>query len=83
MWLSDAFRSWNIEDRLPAIGVPVLLVQGTADQYGTLAQIDAIEAGVTGRCERLVVDGAGHSPQLDARDEVVAAAAAFVRTLSA
>ena len=78
VWLSDAFRAWNIEDRLPAVTAPVLLVQGTDDQYGTLAQLDAIDAAVRGGCERLVLDGAGHSPHLDARDEVVAAIARVV-----
>ena len=29
---------------------PTLLIQGEHDQYGTLAQIDAIERGVQGRC---------------------------------
>jgi pimeloyl-ACP methyl ester carboxylesterase len=82
VWLSEEFRSWNIEDRLPGVEVPTLLVQGTADQYGTLAQLDAIEAGVRGPVERRVVDGAGHSPHLDARDQVVAAVAEFVTSAS-
>jgi pimeloyl-ACP methyl ester carboxylesterase len=62
--------------------VPILLVQGTADDYGTLAQLDAIERGVPGRCERLVLDGAGHAPHLDARAEVVAAIAEFAASIS-
>jgi pimeloyl-ACP methyl ester carboxylesterase len=78
VWLSEPFRSWNIEDRLPGVDAPTLLVQGTADQYGTLAQLDAIERRVRGRVRRLVVDGAGHSPHLDACDDVVAAIAEFV-----
>jgi pimeloyl-ACP methyl ester carboxylesterase len=78
VWLSESFRRWNIEDRLPAIDVPLLLVQGTADEYGTLAQIDAIECAVAGPCERLVLEGAGHSPHLDARDDVVKRIADFV-----
>ena len=82
VWLSPPFRRWNIEDRLPAIGSPALLVQGTGDDYGTLAQLDAIERSVRGRCERLVVDGAGHAPHLDARVEVVRAIAAFVSSIS-
>lgn len=82
VWLSAGFRDWNIEDRLPGITAPVLLVQGTEDDYGTLAQLEAIERGVAGRCEWLVVDDAGHSPHLDARREVVAAIAAFVGALS-
>ncbi len=77
VWLSDDFRAWNIEDRLAGIMAPVLLVQGTDDQYGTMAQLDAIAAGVGGDAEQLRVAGAGHAPHLDARDEVVAAVAAF------
>jgi pimeloyl-ACP methyl ester carboxylesterase len=79
VWLSEDFRRWNIEERLPGIEVPVLLVQGTADDYGTMAQLDAIERGVRGPCSRLVLDGAGHAPHLDARADVVAALADFVQ----
>lgn len=82
VWLSPPFRHWNIEDRLPNVDAPILMVQGTADDYGTLAQLDAIERGVRGRCERLVIDGAGHAPHLDARDEVEAAIAAFAAPIS-
>lgn len=78
VWASEAFHSWNIEDRLSAISAPVLLAQGTDDQYGTLAQLDAIEAGVSGRCERLVIDGAGHAPQLEQRAIVVDGIGRFV-----
>ncbi len=78
VWLSDEFRDWDITDRLGAIRAPLLLIQGTDDQYGTFAQLDAIAAGVRGPVEQVRVDGAGHAPHLDARDEVVAAIAAFV-----
>jgi pimeloyl-ACP methyl ester carboxylesterase len=78
VWLSDGFRSWNIEEYLPAIDVPVLLVQGTADEYGTERQLDAIEACVAGPVRRLLVDGAGHSPHLSHPDAVAAAVAGFI-----
>ena len=78
VWLSDEFRSWDITDRLPAITEPVLVIQGAADAYGTLRQLDLIEAGVSGPFERLVVDGVGHAPHLEAPDTVLAAIADFV-----
>jgi pimeloyl-ACP methyl ester carboxylesterase len=81
VWLSPPFLDWTIEERLPAITAPVLLVQGTDDDYGTFAQLDAIERGVSGPTERFEVDGAGHSPHIDAREEVVGAIAAFVSGL--
>lgn len=78
VWLSPEFRSWNIEDRLAAITAPVLVVQGTEDQYGTLAQVEAIERGVSGRVDRCLIEGAGHAPHLDAREAVVEAISQFV-----
>jgi pimeloyl-ACP methyl ester carboxylesterase len=79
VWLSPEFRSWNIEDRLGGVACPVLLVQGDADPYGTLAQLDAIERGVRARCRRVVLPGVGHAPHLEAPEETVAAVADFVR----
>lgn len=81
VWLSGDFRRWNIEDRLAGITAPMLLVQGSSDQYGTLAQLDAIERGVRGPTERLVVDGAGHSPHLDEHVLVTDAVAGFLAAL--
>ncbi len=82
VWLSDEFRSWNIEGRLGGVTAPVLAIQGRADQYGTLAQLDAIEAGVSGSFERLVLDDVGHSPHTEARGEVVAALVEFIAGLA-
>lgn len=82
VWLSPAFRSWDITDHLGAIACPVLLVQGAEDAYGTLAQLDAVEAGVRGHVERLVLAGVGHAPQFEAPDAVLAAIAHFVGGLS-
>jgi pimeloyl-ACP methyl ester carboxylesterase len=78
VWLSSAFRSWNIEDRLPAITCPVLLVQGDADPYGSVAQLDAIERGVAGPCRRVVLPGVGHAPHAEALAETLAVVGEFV-----
>jgi pimeloyl-ACP methyl ester carboxylesterase len=80
VWLDAEFRSWNLESFLPHIDVPVLLIQGADDEYGTLAQIDAIERGVRGPVERLVLSG-GHSPHLEHPDVVPAAIARFIGSL--
>ena len=62
-WLDPEFRRWNIEAYLPGIHAPVLVVQGSADEYGTMAQVEAIERAVP--AERWIVEGAGHSPFRD------------------
>jgi len=60
----------------------VLLVQGEADEYGTLAQIEAIQRGLPGRTETLLLPGAGHSPHKDREPEVLAATSRFVHSLA-
>jgi pimeloyl-ACP methyl ester carboxylesterase len=77
IWLAPEFRAWNIEDVLPGVTAPTLLIQGEHDQYGTLAQIDAIERGIGGRAVRVVLD-AGHAPHLEAPEDTLAAAAGFL-----
>jgi pimeloyl-ACP methyl ester carboxylesterase len=42
IWLSDAFRSFNIEEECRKITCPLLAIQGHDDPYGTMAQIDAL-----------------------------------------
>jgi len=81
-WLNPAFRDWNIEPMLPNCTAPVLAIQGTDDAYGTLAQIDAIEAGVSGPFRSLILDGCGHVPWRERQEEVLAAAAEFIAGLA-
>ena len=80
IWLAPAFRSWNIESYLPGITVPVLAVQGLDDASGTLAQLDAIDAGVSGPFERLVVPG-GHTLHSGDTTALVARVATFIAPL--
>jgi pimeloyl-ACP methyl ester carboxylesterase len=81
VWLDPAFRAWSIEADARGLTAPALLIQGADDPYGSLAQIDRVAAGVRGPVERLVVDGAGHSPHLEAPEPVLAALTAFVARL--
>jgi acyl-coenzyme A thioesterase PaaI-like protein len=77
IWLAPEFRDWNIEGVLERVTAPALLIQGEHDQYGTLAQIDAIERGVAGPVTRVVL-AAKHAPHLEAPEETLAAAARFI-----
>lgn len=77
-WLDPDFGSWNLEEYLPGIRVPVLLVQGEQDEYGTLRQLDAIEAGCAGPVRRLVLPDCGHAPHRDQAERTLTAMAAFV-----
>jgi pimeloyl-ACP methyl ester carboxylesterase len=77
VWLHPDFPRWSIEDLLPRIDVPVLLIQGEHDQYGTMEQLDRIERAVTGTVRRVHLDAA-HAPHLEAPEATLRAIAEFV-----
>ena len=81
VWLNPDFQSLNIEDYLPQIQVPVLLIQGEDDQYGTLAQVKAIEAGCQGSVRTVLLADCGHSPHLDQPARALEAMREFVEEL--
>ncbi len=78
VWLSAAFRAWNIVGDLASITAPVLAIQGDADPYGTMAQVEAI-AGACPRTTIVPVASAGHAPHRDRPDQVLPAIIAAVR----
>ncbi len=78
IWLDPAFRAWNIESALPGVTCPVLAIQGADDEYGSLAQIAAIERGIAGPFERLVLASCKHSPHRDQEAAVLDAMAGFI-----
>lgn len=79
-WLSPGFRSWNIEEFLPGVRCPVLIIQGVDDRYGTPAQVRAIERQVSGPAKALLLR-CGHIPHAEAREEVLEAMAGFIEEL--
>ena len=82
VWLHPAFPDWNIEDVLGAIASPLLLIQGAEDQYGTMEQLDRIEAGVAGAVARVHLP-CRHAPHLEAARETLEATSAFIGSLAA
>ena len=77
VWLDPEFPRWDLRDLLPRVGAPLSLIQGTSDQYGTLAQLDEIERLAPGPVRRLEFD-CRHSPFVQSLDESVAAVAQAV-----
>lgn len=83
VWREPGFASWDIrDDYLPAIGSPVLGIQGEDDEYGTMAQLDEIKARVKGPCELLKLPGCGHSPFRDQPNAVLSGIINFVKVVS-
>ena len=82
VWLDPEFRAWNLEEFLPAIQVPILILQGDRDEYGTWKQVEAIERQAGGPVESVLLADCGHSPHRDQPEAALAAMAGFVRTLT-
>jgi len=80
-WLDPGFRSWNIEAALPGITVPVLAVQGAEDQYGTLAQLAALRAGLAGSCRQEVLPDCRHAPHAEQPERLLAVVKRFIAGL--
>src|SRR6202042_3753219 len=76
-WLDPGFRAWNIEDAVGRWSVPALLIQGVDDQYGTMAQIRAIEARSPAPVTCLILEACRHSPQIDQPEAALDAIAGF------
>lgn len=81
VWLRPEFRDWNLEDLLPSVACPILVIQGEDDEYGTLRQVEAIEAGAAGPVARVILPGCGHSPHHQKRGETFDAMARFLLSL--
>ncbi|MBA4286853.1 MAG: alpha/beta hydrolase [Xanthomonadaceae bacterium] len=79
VWLDADFARFSLDAPVRRIRCPVLAIQGLDDEYGTLAQIDAIAARVAD-CTLLKLAACGHSPH---RDQPEAVTAAVVRWLAA
>jgi len=77
IWLDPRFGAWSLRPECARLSIPTLLIQGEDDEYGTLAQLDAIEAAAPIPPQRLVLPKCGHSPHRDRESEVLDAIAAF------
>lgn len=81
IWLSPQFRDWNIENYLRGITAPLLVIQGEDDEFGTMAQVEAIAGQVAGPVEIFRVPGAAHAPHHQARKKVLAQMESFLKSI--
>ncbi|MBR1266736.1 alpha/beta hydrolase [Bradyrhizobium sp. AUGA SZCCT0222] len=65
-WLDPAFRNWDISEYLAYIRVPVAILQGRDDEYGTMRQIEIAQEECYCPVDVTVIPGAGHQPHREA-----------------
>ena len=75
--LDPDFRKWDITEFLAYIRVPVLIVQGEDDQYGTVKQIEAAQEECYCPVEVALLPGARHSPQRETPEMTLKAISDF------
>jgi pimeloyl-ACP methyl ester carboxylesterase len=76
-WLDPKFRDWDISEYLAYIRVPVAIVQGARDQYGTMWQVEIAQEECYCPVDVTVIANGGHSPHREAPGETLAAVADF------
>jgi len=81
IWLHADFRAWNIEACLSSIRCPLMALQGIDDEYGSMAQLEAIAAQAGGPVELVRLAACKHSPHRDQPEATLAAITRFVASL--
>jgi pimeloyl-ACP methyl ester carboxylesterase len=77
-WLDPQFRAWDISESLAYIRVPIAIVQGEDDQYGTIRQIEIAQEECYCPIEVTLITGAAHTPHREAPEATLAALTSFV-----
>jgi pimeloyl-ACP methyl ester carboxylesterase len=65
-WLDPKFRDWDISEYLAYIRVPIAILQGVDDEYGTMRQIEIAQEECYCPVDVTEIPGAGHSPHREA-----------------
>ena len=80
-WLDPGFRNWDISEYLAYIRVPVAILQGVDDQYGTMRQVEIAQEECYCPVDVTVIPGAGHQPHREAPGATLDAISEFANAV--
>lgn len=80
-WLLPDFRKWDITEALGYIRVPILIVQGENDQYGTIRQIETAREECYCPVEVALLPETRHAPYREAPEATLDEIAGFANRL--
>ncbi|MGG5210200.1 alpha/beta fold hydrolase [Chryseobacterium sp. MIQD13] len=80
-WTREDYRNWNIEYLLKDIHCPLLFIQGDADEYGTLEQVEKTVTQVSGTSEKYIIPGTGHTPHKEVPELVLNKVSEFLNII--
>ncbi len=61
-WLSPAFSNWSLNEILPLVKCPILVIHGSEDEYGSTRHPERITSLVSGPAQLEIVAGGRHRP---------------------
>jgi pimeloyl-ACP methyl ester carboxylesterase len=80
-WLNPDFRRWDITDVLGYIRVPILIVQGEGDQYGSIRQVEVAQEECYCPVDVALMPGVRHAPHRESPDALLNVVADFTNHL--
>ncbi|WP_376099713.1 alpha/beta fold hydrolase [Roseomonas sp. CCTCC AB2023176] len=81
-WLDPGFpEALQLQPEIAHVRVPILVVQGEADPYGTMEHLRIIRQEAYSPLDALTLPGIGHSPHLEAPDATLDAVRDFADRL--
>ena len=80
VWLSEGFASFDIRAECCNITAPLLLVQGSNDEYGTMLQLDEIVQAAP-NAQQIRLADCGHSPHRDQPQLCIEGIANFLKAV--
>jgi len=79
VWLDPAFAAFNLREELAKIQVPMLIIRGDNDRYGTHRQVRMAKEICRCPLETLIVPECGHIPHREKPEQTLDAIAKFYR----
>jgi len=80
-WLDPEFRNWDISEYLAYIRVPMAILQGANDEYGTIRQVEIARQECYCPVDVTEIPNAGHSPHREAPEATLDAISEFANAV--
>lgn len=81
VWLNNDVSAWDLRDDLAFIRVPILIIQGEQDDFGTVRQIEIAREECYCPVEALLLPGVQHIPHREAPEATLNAITGFATRL--
>ena len=81
-WLSPAFASWSLDQTLPQLRSPLLVIHGSEDEYGSPRHPERIVALAGAAAQLVLMPDTRHVPHREREAEVIERVSAFLQTVA-